>query len=300
MDSWQETAEQQDGVLARRQALAAGMTAAAWEWKLGTDRWRLALPGVAVAHNGPPSERQLAWAACLHAGEESAVSGDALLRLLGMKGNLGESIDVVIPRRRRAVPGQLFGETAFSVRRTDVPEGRRTWLLGLPVVDQHLALLHAAAWAATDRAAEWRVAAAVQQRIAAVPRLRTALAELPRLPRRRLLRAVLDDVEHGAHAGSELAYLRFCRKHRLPEPDVMQLKVRAGSMRYLDARYLRQRVTLELDGTHHRDAGQWEADALRTLQLAVAMPGERQLRLTMGNLRHDGDEVARLLHQLLA
>jgi hypothetical protein len=29
------------------------------------------------------------------------------------------------------------------------------------------------------------------------------------------------------------------------------------------------------------------------------MPGERVVRLTMGMLRHDGDEVARLLRRIL-
>src|SRR4051812_5452708 len=45
------------------------------------------------------------------------------------------------------------------------------------------AALHAAAWATSDRAAEWRVAAAVQQRLVTVPRLRSALEHLPRLRR---------------------------------------------------------------------------------------------------------------------
>lgn len=300
MTSWRETAELQDGVLARRQALAGGMTAEAWEWRLSSARWRLALPGVAMTNSGAPSARQVAWAACLHGGDGAALSGDGALRLRGMKGDLGSSLDVVVPRRRRVRAAALFGDASFTVRRTNVVDEAHKSLRGLPVLDTHHCVLHAAAWAPSDRAAEWRIAAAVQQRVTAVVRLREALDGLPRLPRRGLIRVVLDDVELGAHAASELAYLRFCRRHGLPLPDALQLKVRAGGVRYLDVRYVRQRVSLELDGAHHKDAGQWEADALRTLQLAVAVPGERVLRLTMGNLRHDGDEVARLLHVLLA
>jgi len=300
MTSWQETAERQDGVLARWQALAGGMTPEAWEWRLSSGRWRLALPGVAMTNTGAPSDRQIAWAACLHGGDGAALSGDGALRLRGMRGDLGSSLDVVVPRRRRVRTAALFGEAPFTVRRTDVDDGAHTALQGLPVLDAHHCVLHAAAWARSDRAAEWRVAAAVRQQLTAVVRLRNALGGMPRLRRRELIRVVLDDVELGAHAGSELAYLRFCRRHRLPLPDRLQLAVRAGGMRYLDARYVRQRVSLELDGSHHRRAGQWEADVLRSLQLAVALPGERQIRLTMGNLRHDGPEVARLLHVLLA
>lgn len=164
----------------------------------------------------------------------------------------------------------------------------------------HAAALQAAAWAESDRAAEWRIAAAVQRRITAVPLLRETLAEMPRLKRHALVLAVLDDVERGAHAGSELQFLRFCRSHGLPLPDELQVRVRAGgATHFLDARYRRQQVTVEVDGAHHRDVASWESDALRSLRVAAAMPGERLLRLTPGMLRHDGDEVAALLRSIL-
>jgi very-short-patch-repair endonuclease len=69
---------------------------------------------------------------------------------------------------------------------------------------------------------------------------------------------------------------------------------------YLDARYRRQKVTVELDGSHHREVATWEADALRTLRVVAALPGERVVRLTPGMLRHDGPEVAQHLRTLLA
>ncbi len=74
--------------------------------------------------------------------------------------------------------------------------------------------------------------------------------------------------------------------------------MRAGGTRYVDARYRRQHVSVELDGAHHREAGQWEAD-LRGLRVLLAQPGERVVRLTPGMLRHQGEEVARLLRELL-
>ncbi|MCW2499913.1 MAG: hypothetical protein JWN87_1589 [Frankiales bacterium] len=75
--------------------------------------------------------------------------------------------------------------------------------------------------------------------------------------------------------------------------------MRAGGVRYLDARYRRQRVTVELDGAHHRLVGQWEADALRTLHVLASARDEQLVRLTRGNLRHDEPVVAQLLGQLL-
>jgi hypothetical protein len=296
---WQEQLAAQDGVLARHQALAGGMSPKEWRWRLSSGRWQRLAPGVVVAHTGAPSARELAWAACLYAGPQAALSGDGALRARGLTGPLRTTFDVVVPAAQRVLPFTVGGRTPVVVHRCGVLSARRQSLRGLPTVDAHLATLHAAAWAPDDRAAEWRVAACVQQRLTAVPLLRKALRELPRLRRRGLVAVVLDDVELGAHAGSELAFLRFCRSHGLPLPDELQVRVRAGGTRYLDARYRRQRVTVELDGAHHRDAAQWEADALRSLHLAVALPGERIVRLTPGMLRHQGPEVARLLRALL-
>lgn len=171
----------------------------------------------------------------------------------------------------------------------------------LPTVHVHAAVLHAAAWATSDQAAEWRLAAVVQQKLSSVLQIRHTLAQMPRLPRRALIRSILDDVELGAHAGSELQFLRFCRAHGLPLPDEMQLRVRAGGTRYVDAHYRRQRLSFELDGSHHRSAGQWEADLLRSLHLAVAArgSGEQVIRLTPGQLRHNAGEVAPLMRALL-
>jgi hypothetical protein len=39
---------------------------------------------------------------------------------------------------------------------------------------------------------------------------------------------------------------------------------------------------------------------MEAVRLVAGMPGERVLRLTMGLLRHDGDEVADLLRGILA
>jgi hypothetical protein len=297
---WQEVLARQDLVISRSQALAGGMTRHGWDWKLDGD-WQLAVPGVAIAHSGGTTDRQRAWVAALHGGRGAAVSGDAALRLMGLSVE-SSVIDLAVPVQRRVRAARLTVDVraTITIHRVTGLRGWRRQVRGLPVTTAHAATLLAASWAPSDRAAEWRVAAAVQKRITSVPTLRTTLEEMPLLKRRALLLEVLDDVELGAHAGSELLFLRFCRAHGLPLPDELQVKVRRGKVHYLDARYRRQRVTIEVDGTHHKDVATWEADALRTLRLVAGMPGERVLRLTMGLLRHDGDEVAGLLHGILA
>jgi hypothetical protein len=300
--TWQEVLEKQDGVLARHQALAGGMTRHEWSWKVARGGWRLAMPGVAVSHRGGTTERQRAWAAVLHGGRDAVVSGDAALALVGVRFTDLRAIDLAIPAGRRARDAALLGDgpKGVVVHRVDGIEGWTRSMRGLPLATAHVAALHAAAWAACDRDAEWRIAAAVQRKVTAVPLLRGALSEMPRLKRRALVVAVLDDVELGAHAGSELQFLRFCRAHGLPHPDELQVRVRSGTVHYLDARYRRQRVTIEVDGAHHREVATWEADALRTLRVVAALPGEQVIRLTPGLLRHDGDEVARHLRVVLA
>ncbi|HUR14502.1 MAG TPA: hypothetical protein VM097_08415 [Mycobacteriales bacterium] len=300
--SLRELVEKQDGVLARHQALAHGITRHEWAWKLRQGVWQLAVPGVAVMHSGGTTERQRAWAAVLHGGRSALLSGDAALSLSGLVVPRLSTLDVAVPRGREVVGAALRsqGGGRIAIHRCEGVDAWRRELRGLPLATTHAAVLHAAAWAASDRDAEWRIAASVQQRITAVPALRAALARMPCLKRRALVRTVLDDVELGAHAGSELQFLRFCREQGLPRPDELQVRVRSGALHYLDGRYRRQRVTVELDGAHHREAASWEADALRTLRVLAALPGEQVVRLTPGMLRHDAAEVARLLRVLLA
>lgn len=294
----------QDLTLARWQALACGMTARAWDWRI-SHIWQQVVPGVAVAHTGGLTDRQRGWAAVLHAGSGACLSGDAALAHYQFRGvdlNRVDALDVAVPGERRPRNARQAGGPLVSCHRVANLELWSRGIRGLPLVTAHAAVLHAAAWASSDRAAEWRVAAVVQQGVSAVPLLRSTLAQMPRLPRRALIRSVLDDVELGAHAASELQLLRFCRAHGLPLPDELQVRVRAGSRtRYVDARYRKQKVSIEVDGAHHRMAGQWEADQLRSLELAVARrgTGEQVIRLTPGGLRHDGPRIADLLRTIL-
>jgi hypothetical protein len=298
-DHWSQTAANQDDVLARRQALASGMSDHAWDWKL-THGWTSLGDGVAMTHSGNPSGRQLPFAAVLHAGRGAALSGDAGLVELGVTRIKVRAYDVVVDRQRN-VRGVQHKLLTTAVHRTTVPQGLIRTIRGLPVVKSELAVLHAAAWAKTDREAERRLAMTVQQQITAVPPMRAALALTPRLPRRPLIVAVLDDIEWGAHAQSELDFLHFCRRNGLPVPDALQVKVRTTGLRYLDGRYRRQRVSLEIDGAHHQWVEQWDADTLRSLELTVAASGtgEQFIRLTQANLRHDEAKVVGLLRELL-
>ena len=302
---WARLAAEQGGVLSRRQARRGGMSEDAWQWRLDTGRWRSLVPGVAVTHSGVASQRQRAWAGVLVAGRDALLSGDAALVEHGMRLTGVVTVDVAIPQARKVAVRRLqWGGSepsevvAHRVRHLDQWRHPARWP---PAVRVGPAVLHAAAWAATDRAGEWRVAAAVQQRLVRPADLRRDLVQMVQLRRAPLLRTVLDDVELGAHAASELDFLRFLRRSGLPAPDRLQRRVRVGSVLYLDAWWERQRVCAEMDGAHHRLVGQWDADLLRANDIVVVAQHDRVLllRFTTGNLRHDAERVAAQLAAVL-
>ena len=291
-------------MISRVQARRGGMSEDEWQWRLDSGRWQSVLYGVAVAHSGGITLRQRAWAGVVFPNGGASLSADVAMIEHGVKLPVPTEIHVVCARQ--VVPQRYCSDPEAPVVRLTTHRAARVaaWSHPVkqpPVLRLPYAVLHAAAWAPTDRAAEWRVAAAVQQRRALPKDLRAALVEMPRLERRRLIRDVLDDVELGAHAASELDFLRFLRRHGLPLPDRMQRPVRTGTIRYLDAWWARQRVNAEMDGAHHRMVGTWDDDALRANDVVLVERHDRilLLRFTRANLRHDGERVARQLRDAL-
>jgi hypothetical protein len=301
---WSDLLEQQDRVISRRQALLGGLSEDQWQWRLDSGRWQPVLPGVAVAHTGEVTDGQRAWAAVLYAREGAHLSADAALLQLGMKLPSPREIHVVTSRELRPQWFNASGESAavrlvpHRLKHADQwkhPVKQPATLRAAP------AALHAAAWAVSDRAAEWRVAAAVQQRLVRPADLRRALDQMPQVHRHALMGEVLDDVEFGAHAASELDFLRFLRRHALPPPDRLQRPVRAGKICYLDGWWERPRVSAEIDGAHHRLVGAWDDDALRANDVVLVERHDRilLLRFTRGNMRHDEARVAEQLRAVL-
>lgn len=292
--TWRDLLVQQDGVITRAQALRAGMTAAGWKWQFTSARWQHVLPGVAVAHRGVPSDRERAWAAVLAADERAALTGDAALIELGMKLPRPAVIHVATPGRVKTPPKSsadhldppLVVVPHRVVRLVDLKHPVRS----PPLLRAPAAVLHSAAWAVSERAAEWRVAAAVQQRLVTVDSVRSAAQVLHHVPRRALTLEVLEDVDLGATARSELDFLTLLRELGLPLPDRLQRPVRTSTgKRYLDAWWERWRLAVEIDGAQHMDVRGWDADTLRTNSILVEHLADRALlmRFTTGNLRHD-------------
>jgi len=93
---------QQMDVIARHQALAAGVTPSALRHRLRIGGpWRTLLPGVYIALTGTPTTLQKEMAALLYAGSGSVITGPAALRCHHIRGTSSELVDVLVPATRK-------------------------------------------------------------------------------------------------------------------------------------------------------------------------------------------------------
>ncbi|MBV9368676.1 MAG: hypothetical protein JO074_02520 [Frankiales bacterium] len=124
------------------------------------------------------------------------------------------------------------------------------------VTDVHRGVVDACAWAPDAKTAARVLVAAVQQRRAWPDRLIRTLDEAGRIRHAPVLRRLLSDLTGGAEALSEVEFLAFCCRHRLPKPSLQHRDGTGRTRRYLDARFRRAdggEVLVEIDGGVHLD-----------------------------------------------
>lgn len=171
------------------------------------------LPGVYVAHNGPPSDRQLDLAALRYAGSESLLTGARSLVLHGVRDvPRGRDRHVLIPTpARRASRGFV---TINDTERMPVPQ----LIHGIPVAPAARAALDLARTTRDERLVQVMLSELLRDRRCTVPDLLEELDKGPRwgsaLPRR-----VLAGLHAGARSKPELDALeRFRASALIPEP----------------------------------------------------------------------------------
>ncbi|MEU8078050.1 DUF559 domain-containing protein [Catellatospora citrea] len=278
------------------------LTPAKVRHRIRTGRWRQVCRGVLVAGNGPLDVDQQRWVAVLAAGPGARLAGLAAAQAGGLRGRFREErIDVLVPAGGhhadlyRRLPLEM---PAVKVRRTHhLPE--QDCQLARPVrTSMARSVVDAASWARFPDQAQLIVAAACQQRLTTPDELSEVLGRLPRAPRRELITATVRDAAAGAGSLSEIDFLRLCRRHRLPVPDLQQRQVDvSGRVRYRDAYWREFRLHVEVDGGHHMEVGHWEADMRR--QNDIWTSGDRILRFTAHQVRNHSAEVAATLRTAL-
>ncbi|WP_239126630.1 endonuclease domain-containing protein [Asanoa siamensis] len=291
----------QSGVLTYRQALVH-LSPAAVRHRVSSGRWRRVCQGVFVAGPGTSRFDQHVWVAVLAAGDGALLAGLAAARAGGLRGRWRrEAIDVLLPAGRKA-PDLLrrlpLDLAAVKVRRTTVltPAERQRGRPDRTTMPR--AVVDAAQWAPDDNEARTVVVSACQQRLVLPSELLAVTSRMPRARRRALVITTALDAAGGAGSLAEIDLVRLCARHRLPRPNQQHRRTdAAGRTRYVDAYWRQFGVHAEVDGAHHTDPVQWEADMRRQNDIWIA--GDRILRFSAAMVRSRPGEVADQLGRAL-
>jgi hypothetical protein len=271
---------------------------------LTTGRWQRPYRGVLVAHSGRLDPPQDLWVAVLAAGPSAVLAGLAAARDGGLQrvwSRRGNAIDVYVPAARRApdllrrLPAEM---PAVFVRRTRYLP-KQDWQLGRPPrTSMERSLVDAAQWAITDQEARTVIAAGCQQRLVLPADILEVVGRMANVRRRALIRRTAHDLAGGPEALSEIDLARLCRRFGLPAPKHQERRRDAnGRMRYLDAYWPEWHLHVEIDGAHHMEVTQWEADMRR--QNDIWVRGDRILRFSAYQTRSRPAEVAGQIRRAL-
>lgn len=258
-----EVMTDQDGVVSRAQLLAEGFHDNDIERLVRRRELARIHPGVYLDHTGPPSWQQRAWAAVLHYWP-AALWGRSVWAAEGLLADPAASVSIHVAVSQARRVREVAGVRVHRVSGLDrlVQTNRCPPRLRL----DH-SILDVASSAADDAMAIATLADACQSRRTTAARLAVTLRGRPRLPRRRFLQMVLDDVATGTYSVLEHRYLtRVERAHGLPTAHRQQ-HVRTGRCSgYRDVEYRGLKVVVELDG---RLGHEWAEDRWDDLERDV-------------------------------
>lgn len=272
---------QQDSVIARRQLLDGG-GAAPWQVRRWVERGLLVTvhPGVYVAHNGPLTWRQRAWAAVLLAWPAS-LHGVSALRAADGPGRRRHDDDgpihVAVARDR-----VLAGRSGVRIHRLARQDAGTQWNTSPPRQRYEEASVTVALAARTRLDGIAVLAAGVQGRHTIAAKLAENLASRPRVRDRAFWQGVLEDVAAGTCSVLEQAFLdRVERAHGLPAFSRQVRAVTPSGIVYRDAAV--DGLVVELDGRlHHGTTAARDRDMERDLD--AALDGLATVRLSYGQV----------------
>ncbi|MFV8054399.1 type IV toxin-antitoxin system AbiEi family antitoxin domain-containing protein [Mycobacterium sp. 48b] len=282
-----ELLRQQDGVISRRQALAAGLREHEIRRLLRRNEWARVHAGVYVDHTGPPAWSQRAWAAVLYAAPAALCFESAM-------GNETSPIHVAVERNRTT----LAEPAGVRIHHLASLQERVWWNVGPPRMRYDEAVLDVACRAASELDAIAALANACQSRRTTAQRLLQLLDSRGRVRRRRWLRAVLLDIADGTCSVLEHGYLvRVERPHGLPKAIRQKRAASSVGVCYRDAEYGEQLI-VELDGRiYHDSSTRRDADFERDLDAAV--DGRATVRLSYGQVFDRPCQTASKIAQVL-
>jgi len=286
-------AVQQEGVVARVQAYAAGVTRGEIRAHVRARRWRRVGSQSIALVTGPLTDVGRLWAAVFEAGPRAQLDGESSLIASGLTGYRSTRIRVSVPRGARV--RRARGLDIRQTRRWDADDRVPT---GVPRTSPAVAAVRAALWAASDRQAALVLTMSVQQHLTTPEELGVAALRIKRDRRRRLLHEVILDLAGGVRSLGELDFARECRRRGLPEPSRQVVRRGRDGRYYLDVAWEQWGVAVEIDGIHHSWAMHVVGDALR--QNDIALQDMVVLRLPLLGFRVARDSFFAQIEQALA
>lgn len=258
-------ASNQAGIVTRKQAMLAGLSADKVTWLLKSGAWRPGFRGTYATFTGPIGRAAWQWAAVLYSGRDAYLSHRTAARINHLTDDAPSVIDVTIPATRRVVApkGVLIHHSSHRPLVWTPP--------GIPPYSTAEATVLDLVQAATD---EDEVIALItrgfSKRVLDENFLRAVALTRKNRRWKRELDEIIPLAAGGAHSVLEYRHDRDVqRAHGLPEP-VKQAKFRKsdGTTGYRDRYYKEYRLVIELDGRlYHSDE---QRDRIRDNQAAVS------------------------------
>lgn len=289
----EELADEQDGIVSRRQLKELGLTRWQVKAELRARRWAAVGRQAVCVHCGPLGIEAREWVAVLEAGPRGFLDAGSALRRQGLKGYDTPGIRISVPRGAR-IYRRISGVDIRQTRRWSQDDMATT---RIPCVRVAVAAVRAAIWARSDRQAALVLAMVVQQGLATAEMIAVELLRIRRDKRRAFVHGVVLDLVGGIRSLGELDVVRGCRRRGLPEPSKQVVRRGRNGKYYLDLYWEQWRLVVEVDGIQHAWVDNLVGDAVRHND--IALQGETVLRLPVLGLRVDPDTFFDQIEQAL-
>ena len=276
-------AGEQGGVIGRSQLLDLRVTRGQIRANIVARRWRPVRSQAVAIHTGELTTLGEQWAGVLEAGPRAVLDGASALIASGLRGFDEETLRISVPKsaRRRRGKGLDIHQTR-RYRATDLSAS------GVPRTLPHVAAVHGALWAKSDKQAMLLLTMPVQQGLTTAQRLGEAAVRIRRDRRRSLIQMTILDLLDGVRSISEHEFARACRERGIPEPSRQVRRQTKDGRYFLDVYWEEWGVVVEIDGIQHGWVQNAVGDALR--QNSVSMTNALVLRLPLLGLRVAADD----------
>lgn len=303
----QQKADQQGGVISRKQALAAGLRQSTIRSKIESGRWRTVRTGVYATFTGPITRKAELWAAVLYLdpllGEgkkprktsaKTQLSHETAAEIDGLLDRRSKLIHLTVAAKRhiRSAPGIRVHRTR-GLRDLRFPAGElpRTW-----IEDTVLDLANDAS--SYDDVCGL-VTAAFGRRLTSAITMRTVLSERRFHRWRSDISELITAAEGGAHSVLEFRYDRDVEQaHGLPlSRHQVPFRKKDGSKGFRDRVYEDFNVIVELDGNQAHSADRRWEDKERDNDAAEGT--QQSLRYGWRHVRRNPCQTAMQVAQVL-